>query len=158
LTYSINSPITKLMINLLRGGSAARFFKSINDLGDVPETDFGNIRAFYCPKASKKDRNEGCEELEDGQPVGGADKWTETDRRKGEGVTRQPSKNTHPTVKPTALMSYLCRLITPPNGVVLDPYMGSGSTGKAAIREGFSFIGIELDPDYYEICKARVTK
>ena len=81
-------------------------------------------RFFYCPKASKKDRNEG---------------------------------NNHPTVKPTALMAYLCRLITPTGGVVLDPYMGSGSTGKAAVREGFSFVGIELDPDYYEICKARVT-
>jgi site-specific DNA-methyltransferase (adenine-specific) len=113
-------------------------------------------RFFYCAKASKKDRDEGLEGFKDGQPVGGADKWTETDRRKGEGVTRKPSKNTHPTVKPTALMSYLCRLITPPNGVVLDPYMGSGSTGKAAIREGFSFVGIELDPDYYEIAKARV--
>lgn len=64
--------------------------------------------------------------------------------------------NNHPTVKPTALMAYLCRLITPPNGVVLDPYMGSGSTGKAAVREGFSFVGIELDKDYYEIAKARV--
>ena len=64
--------------------------------------------------------------------------------------------NNHPTVKPTALMAYLCRLITPPNGVVLDPYMGSGSTGKAALREGFSFVGIELDKDYYEIAKARV--
>jgi DNA modification methylase len=65
--------------------------------------------------------------------------------------------NNHPTVKPTALMAYLCRLITPTGGVVLDPYMGSGSTGKAAVREGFSFVGIELDPDYYEIAKARVT-
>jgi DNA modification methylase len=65
--------------------------------------------------------------------------------------------NTHPTVKPTALRSYLCRLITPAGGVVLDPYMGSGSTGKAAVREGFSFVGCELDPDYYEIAKARVT-
>ena len=64
--------------------------------------------------------------------------------------------NTHPTVKPTALMAYLCRLITPTGGTVLDPYMGSGSTGKAAVSEGFSFTGIELDPDYYEICKARV--
>jgi len=82
-------------------------------------------RFFYCPKASKKDRNEG---------------------------------NTHPTVKPTALMAYLCRLITPTGGVVLDPYMGSGSTGKAAVQEGFSFVGIELDPDYYEICKARINK
>ena len=86
-------------------------------------------RFFYCAKASKKDRNEG---LPEGQT------------------------STHPTVKPTALMAYLCRLITPPQGVVLDPYMGSGSTGKAAIREGFSFVGIELDPDYYEIAKARV--
>ena len=64
--------------------------------------------------------------------------------------------NNHPTVKPTALMSYLCRLITPTGGVVLDPYMGSGSTGKAAVQEGFSFVGCELDPDYYEIAKARV--
>ena len=93
------------------GGSAARF--------------------FYQAKASKKDRNEGCDHLESG--------------------------NNHATVKPTALMQYLCRLITPTGGVVLDPYMGSGSTGKAALQEGFSFVGIELDPDYYEICKARVT-
>ena len=64
--------------------------------------------------------------------------------------------NNHPTVKPTALMQYLCRLITPAGGVVLDPYMGSGSTGKAAVREGFSFVGCELDDDYYEIAKARV--
>ena len=67
-------------------------------------------------------------------------------------------KNHHPTVKPTALMAYLCKLITPPNGVVLDPYMGSGSTGKAAVREGFSFIGCELDHDYFQIATARVGK
>jgi site-specific DNA-methyltransferase (adenine-specific) len=65
--------------------------------------------------------------------------------------------NNHPTVKPTALMAYLCRLITPKGGVVLDPYMGSGSTGKAAIREGFSFVGCELDKDYFDIATARVT-
>jgi len=65
--------------------------------------------------------------------------------------------NTHPTVKPTDLMAYLCRLVTPPNGVILDPFMGSGSTGKAAMREGFSFIGIERDPDYYAIAQQRVT-
>ena len=64
--------------------------------------------------------------------------------------------NHHPTVKPTALMQYLCRLITPAGGTVLDPYMGSGSTGKAAIKEGFSFVGCELDPDYYEIAKTRI--
>jgi hypothetical protein len=98
----------------------------------VGHNDSGSAaRFFYCPKASKKDRNEGCGELEKG--------------------------NNHATVKPTALMAYLCRLITPTGGVVLDPYMGSGSTGKAAVREGFSFVGIELDKDYYEIAKARVT-
>jgi site-specific DNA-methyltransferase (adenine-specific) len=64
--------------------------------------------------------------------------------------------NNHPTVKPTKLMSYLCRLVTPPNGVVLDPFMGSGSTGIAAKQEGFDFIGMELDGDYYRIAKARI--
>ena len=64
--------------------------------------------------------------------------------------------NTHPTVKPTDLMAYLCRLVTPPGGVVLDPFMGSGSTGKAAMREGFRFIGIEMDAGYFEIAKNRI--
>lgn len=112
-------------------------------------------RFFYCPKASKKDRNEGCEELEEKES-----KTLNEYKNPSEGRTASksgsPKKNHHPTVKPTALMAYLCRLITPTGGVVLDPYMGSGSTGKAAVREGFSFVGIELDPDYYEIAKARV--
>ena len=64
--------------------------------------------------------------------------------------------NTHPTVKPTDLMAYLCRLVTPPGGVILDPFMGSGSTGKAAMREGFSFIGIEREAEYFVIAKARL--
>lgn len=64
--------------------------------------------------------------------------------------------NNHPTVKPTDLMRYLCRLVTPPNGIVLDPFMGSGSTGKAAILEGFRFIGIEREPEYVEIARARI--
>jgi DNA modification methylase len=110
-------------------------------------------RFFYCPKASKKDRNEGCEELEEKEGKRTQDGGDDT---RGRPTPR--NRNTHPTVKPTALMSYLCRLITPTGGVVLDPYMGSGSTGKAAVREGFSFVGIELDPDYYEICKARIIK
>ena len=70
-------------------------------------------------------------------------------RDRGEG-------NAHPTVKPTELMRYLCRLVTPPGGVVLDPFMGSGSTGKAAMLEGFEFIGIELDPDYFAIVENRI--
>jgi site-specific DNA-methyltransferase (adenine-specific) len=64
--------------------------------------------------------------------------------------------NGHPTVKPTELMRYLCRLVTPPGGVVLDPFMGSGSTGKAAVLEGFRFIGIEREAEYLEIARHRV--
>jgi DNA modification methylase len=64
--------------------------------------------------------------------------------------------NNHPTVKPTDLMRYLCRLVTPPDGLVLDPFMGSGSTGKAAVLEGFRFIGIEREEEYCEIAKARI--
>lgn len=64
--------------------------------------------------------------------------------------------NIHPTVKPTDLMRYLCRLVTPPGGVVLDPFMGSGSTGKAAMLEGFQFIGIEREAEYLEIARARI--
>lgn len=70
--------------------------------------------------------------------------------------TDKSSQNNHPTVKPTALMGYLCRLVTPAGGVVLDPFMGSGSTGKAAMREGFSFIGCELNAEYLAIAKARI--
>ena len=64
--------------------------------------------------------------------------------------------NNHPTVKPTDLMRYLCRLVTPPGGVVLDPFMGSGSTGKAAMLEGFQFIGIDISDEYLEIARARI--
>ncbi|WP_308812286.1 site-specific DNA-methyltransferase [Pseudomonas entomophila] len=64
--------------------------------------------------------------------------------------------NHHPTVKPTDLMAYLCRLVTPAGGIVLDPFMGSGSTGKAAMREGLKFIGCELYPEYLAITKARI--
>lgn len=66
------------------------------------------------------------------------------------------AENSHPTVKPTDLMRYLCRLVTPPGGLVLDPFMGSGSTGKAAILEGFRFIGCELSAEYIEIARARI--
>ena len=65
--------------------------------------------------------------------------------------------NSHPTVKPTDLMRYLCRLVTPPGGVILDPFMGSGSTGKAAVAEGFKFIGIEMVEEYFAIAHERIT-
>ena len=64
--------------------------------------------------------------------------------------------NIHPTVKPTDLMAYLCRLITPLNGVVLDPFMGSGSTGEAAMKEGFRFIGMEMSEEYFSIARERI--
>lgn len=65
--------------------------------------------------------------------------------------------NNHPTVKPTDLMRYMCRLVTPPGGIVLDPFMGSGSTGKAAVAEGFRFVGIEMIEEYFAIAYERIT-
>lgn len=68
----------------------------------------------------------------------------------------EPASNIHETVKPTDLMAYLLRLVTPPGGTALDPFMGSGSTGKAAMREGFKFIGCEIDEQYAAIARARI--
>lgn len=150
-------------------GSAARFFKQVS-----PEAeDLEAARFFYCAKASKADRDAGLEgfeakaqdaaghktkqcnvcgcnfrDVKTGNPSCGHDDylWTQPAAR----------MNSHPTVKPTALMAYLVRLVTPPGGTVLDPFMGSGSTGKACMREGFRFIGCELDPEYLEIARARI--
>jgi len=110
-------------------------------------------RFFYCAKASKRDRDEGCEELEErgGSLEGGNDKRNGHDKPQ-----LQPRRNHHPTVKPTDLMRYLCRLVTPPGGIVLDPFMGSGSTGKACALEGFRFIGIEREAEYIEIAERRI--
>jgi DNA modification methylase len=114
-------------------------------------------RFFYCPKANKKDRDEGCEDFETKEKpahmrtAGGTGETSMTD-----GFQATQRKNTHPTVKPTELMRYLCRLITPPNGTVLDLFNGSGSTGKASVLEGFNYIGIELDPEYIKISEARI--
>jgi DNA modification methylase len=107
-------------------------------------------RFFYCAKASKKDRNEGLDGFE--MVVAGGMQG----RQDGSLGSVTMNKNHHPTVKPTDLMRYLCRLITPPNGTVLDPFTGSGSTGKAAVLEGFSFIGVEQSEEYIEIAKARI--
>jgi len=73
-----------------------------------------------------------------------------------DGANWIPASNFHATVKPADLMRYLCRLVTPPGGVVLDPFMGSGSTGKAAILEGFRFIGCEREAEYLDIARARI--
>lgn len=127
-----------------------------------PRNDAGSAaRFFYSPKASRADRNEGLEGLEgqltdDGRKV-------PADNAYQRGKTLR--QNHHPTVKPTDLMRYLCRLVTQPGGVVLDPFLGSGSTGKAAILEGFRFIGIEQDEDengnslgYIDIATGRIER
>lgn len=113
-------------------------------------------RFFYCPKASKRDRDEGLD-LPEATP---GEKTNRTDGSAGINPyagSRAPTRNVHPTVKPTDLMRYLVRLVTPPQGVVLDPFMGSGSTGKAAVLEGFRFVGIEREERYLDIARARIT-
>lgn len=159
-----------LMNNGSLGGTA--------DTGPTPKSGTDGIRGhndsggasrfFYVAKASKKDRNEGLENVQ-AQSIGD----------KGNGLARICStcgasvldgcecpdrtfvnperKNFHPTVKPTAIMEYLIKLVTPPNGTVLDPFTGSGSTGKAALLNGFKFIGIELTEEYLPIIEGRLT-
>jgi DNA modification methylase len=135
---------------------------NLGGLGDVG----GASRFFYCPKTNKSDRNEGCDKIQPksvgtlnansadlenygGSSLGGAS-------LKGEHKNPEPKNNFHPTVKPTDLMLYLIRLVTKNGGTILDPFMGSGSTGKAAIRGGFDFIGIEREDEYFQIAKARI--
>ena len=127
---------------------------------EVTELLSDSARFFYCAKASKRDRDEGCEGMEAIHRANG-NKWTDQDYRVASGkrppsAESGPRRNHHPTVKPTDLMRYLCRLVTPPNGTILDPFTGSGSTGKAAMLEGFQFIGIEREAEYVEIAKARI--
>ena len=118
-------------------------------------------RFFYCAKASKADREEGLDGAPDRVLAMSNQAKAELARgnmHEGESGmnTAKVRKNHHPTVKPTDLMAYLCRLVTPPGGVVLGPFMGSGSTGKAALREGFGFIGCEMSPEYMAIASARI--
>ena len=127
--------------------------------GERTKVDCGTgsaARFFYCAKASKRDRNEGLDHF----PA------IQTNFAAGTGLSKNgdgsplnqeaTAKNPHPTVKPTELMRYLCRLVTPSGGLIVDPFAGSGSTGKAATLEGFQFIGFELDPQYAAIANARI--
>lgn len=119
-------------------------------------------RFFYCAKASASDRNAGLEGMPprpfgmSGGAAAAVARGEAYDRHDGGMNCVTLRKNHHPTVKPTALMRYLCRLVTPRGGVVLDPYMGSGSTGRAAVLEGLGFIGIEREADFVEIARARI--
>lgn len=142
--------------------------KTKNTYGDFaeaspfyPRGDTGSAaRFFYCAKASRTDRDDGCAEVALRQRDLGrnADQPSMND---GDGNPynrgAKPVRNSHPTVKPTELMRYLCRLVTPPGGLVLDPFTGSGSTGRGAVLEGFRFLGLELSPEYVQIAEARIT-
>ncbi len=134
------------------GGKGIAGTSSTDDAGILYGDSGSASRFFYCAKASKSERNMGCEGLEE----------KETNRYGDfEGTPEHAPKknilnaNNHPTVKPLALMRYLCRLVTPPDGVVLDPFCGSGSTLVAALQEGFRYLGIEKDPDYVNIAYCR---
>lgn len=115
-----------------KNGKSRGIYGDYAEKGDDGATFYGDngsvARFFYCAKASKTERGRGLD----------------------------VDRNNHPTVKPVALMRYLCRLITPPKGIVLDPFVGSGSTGIGAKTEGFSFIGIEREKEYCDIARARI--
>ena len=118
-------------------------------------------RYFYCAKTSKVERNQGLNNFPIKQTQGGGggigDYKDDVNSASGKfGSEKAPSKNVHPTVKPIKLMKYLCRLITPKGGTILDPFMGSGSTGMAAKEENFDFVGIEKEEEYFNIASARI--
>jgi len=116
-------------------------------------------RFFYCAKASKRDRNEGLDGLADGVAGSFEGNVAEFSGRKigaNPDKPNLPGKNFHPTVKPTTLMRYLIKLVTPAGGTVLDPFTGSGSTGKAALLDGYKFVGAELTEEYLPIIEGRL--
>lgn len=128
-------------------GNASRFFKSI----------------IYVPKASASERSKGCDNMEEKtagtlnfRNPSATDRSEDAPSVDAMGGTTKPKTNFHPTVKPVALMQYLVSMITPKGGTVLDPYMGSGTTGVAAVMEGFDFVGIEMDEGYMKIAEARI--
>ena len=146
------APVTR------RGSDKFRFtygaFAGQHDVSHFHGDSGSAARFFWCSKASKRDRNEGLE----GMPRKAVN-WSSGDQSPGtfqSPNTDRENENFHPTVKPTELMAYLCRLITPAGGMILDPFMGSGSTGKAAFGAGYSFIGIEINRQYIEIARRRI--
>ena len=143
----------------IRGNNYNNSHKNLDISYERGFNDSGSAsRYFYCAKASKKDRDEGLNGFESDTVNDGRKKPIDNPFQRGETFR----KNTHPTVKPTELMQYLVRLITPKNGIVLDPFNGSGSTGKAVMYENierdksYKYIGIELTEEYLPISKARI--
>jgi site-specific DNA-methyltransferase (adenine-specific) len=135
--------------------------KGWNDNSMIDKTERGHkdkrgaSRFFYVAKASKSERNKGLEQFEEGQTKGGGGTYNEEAGAKY-GSIKAPAQNFHPTIKPIKLMQYLVRLITPPNGIVLDPFCGSGTTGIACKLEGFDFVGMEQDAEYCKIAQTRI--
>jgi len=140
-TDSYRNSIGRFPANLIHDGSD----EAVELLSD-------SQRFFYCAKTSKSERNAGCDELE--EQIVNDGRETDIDNAFQRGITLR--KNTHPTVKPIALMKYLIKLVSKENYVILDPFMGSGSTGIACKQLDRQFIGIELDKDYMEIAKKRI--
>ena len=142
-------------------GGASRFF-TVTEYGedDLPGAEPGAPPFFYASKASRSEREAGCGDL----PARSGAEAVEREQdsagtqspRAGAGRTANTVHNHHPTVKPVAVMRWLVKLVTPPGGVVLDPFMGSGTTGVASVKEGFSFIGVEREPEYITIAEARI--
>jgi len=132
------------------------FKGNVDEGGSTFQGDSGTAaRFFYCAKASRADRDDGMSGFGK-MPL----HWSQGDKSPGtfqSKNTDRAARNSHPTVKPTELMRYLCALVTPLGGLVLDPFMGSGSTGRGAQLGGFSFIGIDKEAEYVEIARARIT-
>ena len=156
----LTKPVSSATTKNAYGDYSQRSMVGYGDEGGVSRyfTQF-----YYAPKASTTERNLGCEGLPKSQRnatrldgVGGVPYRIGEDGKITAKAVRPPESNTHPTVKNQQLMRWLCRLITPPGGTVLDCFAGSGSTGVAAIAEGFHFIGVELDPEYAAIAEARL--
>ena len=153
-------PQTKGEIGRVGRKSGGNYSASSFKVGVVTETgirDSGSAsRFFYCAKASKRERNIGCEGLEEKR------QWASEKREANSfdifqnGKPPMVAKNFHPTVKPIALMEYLVKLVSREGQVVLDPFMGSGTTGMACKRLGREFIGIEIDEEYFKIAQARI--
>lgn len=166
-----------------RGGNSTPLFGASDGKETIDHRDSGSAaRFFYCAKVSRSERNYGlsefktstdqivfkkgranclakCPEHNESLPSGSTKYKCGCDYQfsKDQIGRRTPNKNIHPTVKPIALMSYLCKLVTPEKGVVLDPFMGSGSTGVAAVRNGFRFIGMESNLEFFDIAVARIS-
>ena len=159
-------PQTSKSVSTKRTRKTIGSFGMPNDTTPEYDDEGTAARYFYCPKTSAEERNRGLESFTAKPMAWGNQAKAELKRgnldfkgNQGDGSKHNKVAmrlNTHPTVKPQELMKYLCRLVTPKGGVVLDPFMGSGSTGMAAKDEGFDFIGIEKEKEYFEIAEARI--